>query len=86
MAFDKALAIELDKDLHDVSCLARRIRRGDYNDGAQRKMQLRPDYPEPIPDGSRRRMKKRSPLSLMDKISIVHDVLVGHEKHADVAK
>ena len=72
MSFDKAMAAEQDKDVHEVSCLARRIRRGDYNDGALRKMQLRPDYPEHIPDGARRRMKKRSPPSLQDKISIVH--------------
>ena len=72
MSFDKAMAAEQDKDVHEVSCLARRIRRGDYNDGALRKLQLRPDYPEHIPDGARRRMKKRSPPSLQDKISIVH--------------
>ena len=72
MSFDKAMAFELDKDVHEVSSLARRIRRGDYNDGALRKMQLRPDYPEHVPDGARRRMKKRCPPSLQEKISIVH--------------
>ena len=37
LVHDKTLALEQDKDLHEVSCLARRIRRGDYNDGALRK-------------------------------------------------
>ena len=86
LAHDKALALEQEKDLHEVSCLARRIRRGDYNDGAVRKQQLRPDFKEPTPAGSRRRMKKRQPLTTGERISIVHQVLVGHEKHADVAK
>ena len=53
MSLDKAMAAEQDKDLHEVSSLARRIRRGDYNAGAQRKMQLRPDFSENIPDGAR---------------------------------
>ena len=52
MSFDKAIAAEQDRDVHEVSCLARRIRRGDYNDGALRKIQLRPDYPEHTPDGA----------------------------------
>ena len=62
------------------------MRRGDYNDGAQRKQLLKPDFAEPVPDGARRRMKKRRPLTTHDRVSIVHQVLVDHEKHADVAK
>ena len=58
IAHDKTLALEQEKDLHEISCLARRIRRGDYNDGALRKQQLKPDFKEPTPAGSRRRMKK----------------------------
>ena len=38
LSHDKNFASDQEKDLHEVSCLARRIRRGDYNDGAQRKM------------------------------------------------
>ena len=40
IAFDKDHAIQLDKDVHEVSSLAKRIRRGEYNDGAVRKQQL----------------------------------------------
>jgi hypothetical protein len=72
LTHDKNFASDQEKDLHEVSSLARRIRRGEYNAGALRKQQLRPDFVEPIPDGSRRRMKKRAPLTLQDKISIVH--------------
>ena len=80
IAHDKSLAIEQDRDLHEVSCLARRIRRGDFNGGLLKKQLMRPDFVEPVPNHSRRRMKKRSPLSITDKISIVHQVLVDHEK------
>ena len=44
LAYDKSQAIDLERDVHDISALARRIRRGDYNDGALRKWQFRPDY------------------------------------------
>ena len=47
---------------------------------------LKPDFAEPVSDGARRRMKKRRPLTTHDRVSIVHQVLVNHEKHADVAK
>ena len=62
------------------------MRRGDYSDGAQRKQLLRPDFAEPVPDGARRRLKKRRPLTTQERVLIVHQVLVCHEKHADVAK
>jgi len=86
LTHDKNFASDQEKDVHEVSSLAKRIRRGEYNAGALRKQQLKPDFVEPIPDGSRRRMKKRAPLTIGEKISIVHQVLVGHEKQADVAK
>jgi hypothetical protein len=72
LTHDKNFASDQEKDLHEVSSLARRIRRGDYNAGAVRKQQLKPDFAEPIPDASRRRMKKRAPLTISDKISIVN--------------
>ena len=86
LVHDKTLAHGLERDLHEVSRLAQRVRRGDYNAGALRKEQLKPDFAEPVPAGARRRMKKRAPLSVHERISIVHQVLVGLEKQADVAK
>ena len=83
---DKGVAFVEGKDIHDVSRLAMRIRRGEYNDGAQRKKLLRPDFTDDVPIGSRRKSKKRGPLSINDKIGIVHRVLVGYEKLAEIAK
>ena len=60
--------------------MARRMHRGDFNGGLLRKKLIRPDFAEPVPDQSRRRMKKRKPLSISDKISIVYQVLIAHEK------
>ena len=62
------------------------MRRGEFNGKAELKKQLRPDFVEPVPHGKRRRMKKRKPLSIDERISIVHKVLVGFEMQADVAK
>ena len=86
LTHDKNFASDQEKDLHEVSSLARRIHRGDFNAGRLRKEQLRPDFKEPVPTGARRRMKKRPPLTTGDKLSIAHQVLIGHEKQADVAK
>ena len=47
---------------------------------------LKPNFQEPVPDGKRRRLKNRRPLSTQDRICIVHKVYVEHEKHADVAR
>ena len=38
LAKDKEASLGQQEDLHQVSRLARRIRRGDYSDGAQRKL------------------------------------------------
>lgn len=40
LAYDKSLAKDQQRDLYDVSALAQRVRRGDYNDRAQRLMHL----------------------------------------------
>ena len=86
LALDQGHATEEGKDLHDVSRLAKRMRRGDYNDGATRKALLRPDFSEPVPVGARKRARKRGVLSTHDKINISYRVLIGFEKQADVAR
>ena len=83
---DKGVAFVQGQDIHDVSRLAQRIRRGDYNDGALKKQLLRPDFSDMTAVGSRRYSRKRKPLSTEDKIDITHRVLVQFEKQADVAK
>ena len=44
MQCDKSYAFEQSKDINEVSTLAKRIRRGEYNDGALKKQLLRPDF------------------------------------------
>ena len=60
---DKGVAFVQGQDIHDVSRLAQRIRRGDYNDGALKKQLLRPDFSDKTAVGSRRYSRKRKPLS-----------------------
>ena len=49
LVHDKALAHGQERDLHEVSRLAQRVRRGDYNGGALRKEQLKPTSGSPCP-------------------------------------
>ena len=35
---------------------------------------------------SRKRSKRRGPLSTSEKVDIVHRVLISYEKHADIAR
>ena len=44
------------------------------------------DYREPIAIGMRKKSKKRGPLTVSEKIHIVHKVLVEHELYRDVAR
>ena len=43
-------------------------------------------YKELVPPGSRRKSRKRGPLSVSTKIEIVHQVLVEHEQQQDIAR
>ena len=45
-----------------------------------------PDFESETPIDLRRRTGKRKKLSVEEKINIVHQVIIGHEKQADVAK
>ena len=44
------------------------------------------DFKEPVPSTSRHRSSKRAPLTVNEKINIVHQVLVGKEMQAMVAR
>ena len=45
-----------------------------------RLMKSHVDFQEPVPPGRRKKRKKRGPLTAAEKVEIVHQVLVGHEK------
>ena len=77
---DKSYAFLQGKDIHDVSSLAKRMRRGEYRDGATKKQLLKPDFDERVAIGERRLSRKRKPLSINDKIDIVHKMMIQFEK------
>ena len=60
----------------EIKILAKIIRqRGEVNSSRSDIPSLR-NFVDPVPIGMRKRSKKRGPLSLHEKISIVHQVLV----------
>ena len=69
-----------------MSRLARRAQRGDFNEGLQRKLILRPDFADTTAIGNRYKSKRRGPLTISERDDITFRVLVKHEKHAEIAK
>ncbi len=82
----KAEGAEQQRDLHEISRLARRISRGEFREGAQEKQMIKPDFQETVAIRSRHRSKRRGPLTISERIDIAHRVLVGYEMHADLAR
>ena len=70
----------------DISRLARRINRGEFRDNELEKLQLRPDFNQSVAINSRKRSKRRRPLTTSEKVDIVYRVLVSYEKHAEIAR
>jgi hypothetical protein len=83
---DKGSVLDTGKEVHEVSRLAMRIRRGEYNIQDEKKFMLREDFDEPVPHHSRKVSKKRKPFTIANKIDIVYKVIIEHDKQADVAK
>jgi hypothetical protein len=79
-------AHEQHQDIMEISRLARRISRGEFRDNAIEKQQLRPDFNQSVAINSRKRSKRRGPLTTSEKVDIVHRVLISYEKHAEIAK
>ena len=71
------------QDMHTIAQTSSRNRsqhKGKYNEG------FRFDYKEPVPVNCWRKLRKNIPLSISQKVSIVHKVLVMKEKQKDVAQ
>jgi hypothetical protein len=47
---DKGSVLDTGKEVHEVSRLAMRIRRGDYNILDEKRFMLRNDFEEPVPE------------------------------------
>jgi hypothetical protein len=82
----KVEAREHERDVLEVSRLARRVQRGAFRDQQTEKALLACDISEQVAIGNRKRSKRKGPLTLNEKIDIVHRVLIGFEKHADIAR
>jgi len=50
------------------------------------KHKLAPDYPKVVAPGSRRKSRKHKPISISEKIQIVHKALVRKELYGSIAK
>ena len=70
----------------EISRLARRISRGEFRDNALEKQQLRPDFNQTVAIGSRKRSKRRGPLSTSEKVDIVYRVMINYDKHDEIAR
>ena len=69
-----------------IKVLAKIIRqRGEVKD-IESEMASLPDFAEQVPIGMRKKSKRRGPLSLQEKVSIAHQVLVQFQHQRDVAK
>ena len=79
-------ALEQQQDIMEISRMARRVQRGAFRDNTEEKRRLAPDIAEGVAVGSRKRSKRRGPLTLNEKIDVIYRVLIGFEKHSELAR
>ena len=61
---DKGSVLDTGKEVHEVSRLAMRIRRGEYNIQDEKRFMLRDDFVEFVPHQSRKVSKNRKPFTI----------------------
>ena len=76
----------MDTEAAAVSNFARKLHHWGRIQRAAREPLVKSDYAVECPPQLRRRGKHRAKIILADFLKIAHAVIVGHEKHADVAK
>ena len=64
MHLDKGSVLDTDKDVHEVSRLAKRIRHGKYARGTDKRAKITDDFIQDTPSNLRRRSKKRKILTI----------------------
>ena len=79
-------AEELEISIHDVTALANRMLRGYFKGQIQQKNMYFRDFVDETAPGSRKRGRKRKPLTADDKMEIVYKALCKKELRKDVAK
>ena len=69
-----------------VRRLAQKIHKGYFRVSLRQPVSHFQDYAEPVPVGLRKKTRGLVGLSLLEKTTIVHKILVLHEKQAEVAR
>lgn len=86
LEFDKVDAEKVADDLQVVSKLAKKADKGYFSRRSLRDEVLQDDFEEPVPPKLRRRGRRRPAMTLDEKVEIVHQVFVEHQKVAEVAR
>jgi len=66
--------------------LAKRISTGAYKLNTKEDLIAVPDFKAEVAPGKRKRLKKRGPLLLQEKIEILEKIYVSFETHKEVAR
>ena len=86
MLFRRSQKDTLREQKEEVAMIGRLVRRRGTWVEAVRERYTPDDFSQPVPVGLRRRTGKRPPMSVAEKIQVVHQVLVGHDFQKDVAR
>ena len=85
LSFEEQRAQDLEAEVKEISKLAKKIDKGYFPISHELWRSTKEDFAEETESGCRRRMKKLKDLSVCDRITIVHQVLVDLEKQSEVA-
>ena len=84
--FNNAKKNNLDKDVEKIIKIGKNVESRGENLRKRKKDPLNYDYKYETNVCSRRRMKKRKPLSIREKLEIMKRVLIRYESQKDLAK
>ena len=79
-------ALWIEVEIHDITVMADRMNRGYFKGQHQQKNVYFRDFVEDTTPGSRKRGRRRKPLTCDDKIKIVYKALCKDELRKDVAR
>jgi hypothetical protein len=80
MTFEAQRAQSLEQDLKEVSKLAKKVDKGFFPMKHRASRTCEDDFVEETPASTRKISKRRKRLSVRDKVTIAHQVLVDYEK------
>jgi hypothetical protein len=80
------LPAQLQEEEAAVRRLGQKIHKGYFRVSTRKPVSHYQDFAEPVPVGQRKRTRGLVGLTLLEKTTIVHKILVLYEKQADVAR